>query len=263
MNPQADAETFAANVPEGEPGGTSAGESASLTLHGVRKAFGANLVLENVDLTVPAGMTTALVGPSGGGKTVLLKCAAGLLRPDAGQVDLLGETNVRHWGPLRHRIGVLFQRNALFDSMSVWENAAFPLRRRGMALEPAREEAFRLLAQVGLDQRAGEAAPAALSGGMRKRAALARAMAGNPELLLLDDPTAGPDPVLAASMEQLIRHLVCSHGTTALVVTAEVDDLESRFDRVAVLDSGRIVWHGPAGEATPDRHPLLERPPLE
>lgn len=231
--------------------------TAALTFHGVEKAFGANKVLRGVDLTVPEGSTTALVGPSGSGKTVLLKCAAGLLRTEAGQVDVLGETDVRRWNGLRPRIGVLFQRNALFDSMSIWQNVAFPMRRQGMAAKTAREEAFRLLALVGLDRRAGEAPPSALSGGMRKRAALARAMAGEPELLLLDDPTAGLDPVLAASMEQLIRHLVRRRGVTALVITADVHDLGERFDRVAILDSGRVAWQGDASGALPERHPLL------
>ena len=233
------------------------GMTASLTLHGLHKSFGTNHVLKAVDLTVPTGATTALVGPSGGGKTVLLKCAAGLLRPDSGRVDALGETDVRRWSPLRPRIGVLFQRNALFDSMSVWQNVAFPLGRRGTPAKQARAEAFHLLAQVGLDQRAGEAPPVALSGGMRKRAALARALAGNPDLLLLDDPTAGLDPVLAASMEQLIRHLVRSRGATALIVTADVQDLGERFDHVAILDRGRIVWHGAGKDAAPQCHPLL------
>lgn len=237
--------------------GKHPGVTAALALHGVCKGFDGSPVLAGVDLTVPAGMTTVLVGPSGSGKTVLLKCAAGLMPSDAGRIDLFGESDVRNWGPFRSRIGVLFQRNALFDSMNVWENVAFPLRRHGMARASAREEAFKLLAQVGLDQRAGRSPPSALSGGMRKRAALARAMAGNPELLLLDDPTAGLDPVLAASMEQLIRHLVRSHGATALVITADVQDLGDRFDQAALLDSGRIVWQGEAADATPDRHPLL------
>lgn len=251
MPPLPDTDTLA------DPSGKRAGVSAALALHGVRKSFGAGPVLADIDLTVNAGRMTALVGPSGGGKTVLLKCAAGLMRLDGGRVDLLGEMDVRHWGPLRPRIGVLFQRNALFDSMNVWENVAFPLRRRGSAAKPAREEAFRLLAQVGLDRRAGESMPPALSGGMRKRAALARSMAGSPELLLLDDPTAGLDPVLAASMEQLIRHLVHSRGATALVVTADVQDLGDRFDEVALLDKGKIAWRGPAADVTPALHPLL------
>ena len=141
--------------------------------------------------------------------------------------------------------------------MNVWQNVAFPLQRRGMALAPAREEALRLLGLVGLDERAGNSPPNALSGGMRKRAALARAVAGSPDLLLLDDPTAGLDPVLASSMEQLIRHLVKTEHAAALIVTADVQDLGERFDCVALLDEGRILWQGPAGEAKPDLHPLL------
>ena len=172
-------------------------------------------------------------------------------------MDVLGETDVRHWRDLRPRIGVLFQQNALFDGMSVWQNVAFPLRRQGTLAGPAREKAFHLLSLVGLDARAGEAAPSALSGGMRKRAALARAVAGDPDLLLLDDPTAGLDPVLAASMEQLIRHLVRREGASALIVTADVHDLGARFDHAAILDAGRIVWQGRAADASAERHPLM------
>lgn len=229
----------------------------ALALSGLEKAFSANRVLCGIDLSVPQGTTMALVGPSGGGKTVLLKCAAGLLRPDAGRIDVLGERDVRRWTELRPRIGVLFQRNALFDSLNVWQNVAFPLRRRGMPAGEARAEAFRLLSHVGLGETAGLAAPSALSGGMRKRAALARAVAGSPDLLLLDDPTAGLDPVLAASMEQLIRYLVQIEGASALVVTADVHALGKRFDHAAILDRKRIVWQGPADEAMPERHPLL------
>jgi phospholipid/cholesterol/gamma-HCH transport system ATP-binding protein len=210
-----------------------------------------------VTLSVPDQQLTALIGPSGGGKSVLLKCAAGLLRTDAGSISILGRTDVTDWDPLRPNIGVLFQRNALFDSMTVWQNVAFALVRRGQKPQVARSEAFRLLALVGLDERTGNLTPNALSGGMRKRAALARAIAGAPKLLLLDDPTAGLDPVLAASMEQLVRYLVREHGATALIVTADVQNLGDRFDNVAILDDGRIVWQNRGSHATPDAHPLL------
>jgi phospholipid/cholesterol/gamma-HCH transport system ATP-binding protein len=231
--------------------------SEALRLEGVAKAFGPQSVLRGASLTLPAGTATALIGPSAGGKSVLMKCAAGLLPIDAGRIDLFGAAGVRDWSDIRARIGILFQRNALFDGMTVWENVAFPLRRHGMAREPAQAEAVQLLASVGLDERAGRGMPKALSGGMQKRAALARAIAGTPELLLLDDPTAGLDPVMAASVEQLIRHTLRRRAATALIITADVRALAERFDRVAILDEGRILWSGAAADLPADAHPLL------
>lgn len=231
--------------------------SDALALRRVSKAFGDRRVLRNVTLALPSGTTTALIGPSASGKTVLLKIAAGLIAADGGNIDMFGQRNISDWRSLRQRIGVLFQRNALFDSMSIWENVAFPLERRKVSRAEAKEAAFALLRQVGLEERAGRGMPIALSGGMQKRAALARAVAGSPDLLLLDDPTAGLDPVLAASMEQLIRRMTRHYGATALVVTSEVSQLAERFDRIAILDEGRIIWSGPGAEMAPDVHPLL------
>ncbi len=230
----------------------------ALRLDGIVKSFGDNAVLRGVSLALPQGTSTALIGPSASGKSVLLKCAAGLLALDEGRVDALDETDVADWSDLRPRIGILFQRNALFDGMKVWENVAFPLRRRGAAKAAAKTEAIRLLAMVGLEERAALGVPKDLSGGMQKRAALARAIVGSPDLLLLDDPTAGLDPVLAASVEQLIRLVMRRQDATALIVTADVRRLGERFDRVAILDRGRIAWHGPADEVPADAHPLLE-----
>jgi phospholipid/cholesterol/gamma-HCH transport system ATP-binding protein len=232
--------------------------SQALSIRGIAKSFGDNHVLRDVNLALPEGSTTALIGPSASGKSVLLKCAAGLLRLDAGQIDVLGQQDVHDWQALRPRIGVLFQRNALFDSMRVWQNVAFPLMRRGTVAKAARAEAFELLEQVGLAARAGEGWPKDLSGGMQKRAALARALAGSPDLLLLDDPTAGLDPVLASSVEQLIRYSVNRHNATALIITAEVHRLAERFDHVAVLDQGHVIWSGPADKLDDSVHPLLQ-----
>ena len=229
----------------------------ALALNGVSKAFGDNTVLRGVSVSLPEGSSTAMIGPSASGKSVLLKCAAGLHGIDSGHIDVLGQTDVDDWTDLRPRIGILFQRNALFDSMKVWENVAFPLRRHGMAKAAAKVEASRLLALVGLDERAAHGQPKDLSGGMQKRVALARAIAGSPDLLLLDDPTAGLDPVMAASVEQLVRYTMHANQATALIVTADVKNLGERFDRVAILDRGSIVWNGPAVELQHDAHPLL------
>jgi len=236
----------------------SADARPALAIDGLAKRFGEKSVLCDVSLALPTGEIMALVGPSAGGKSVLIKCAAGLLRADAGRIDLLGTRSIRDWTPLRPRIGVLFQRNALFDGMRVWENVAFPLRRHGMGRNQARAEAFRLLARVGLDERAGEGPPSDLSGGMQKRVALARAVAGAPELLLLDDPTAGLDPVLSAAMEALIHRLVDHSNASALIVTADITRLAERFDRLAILDKGHIQWSGPTGAVTPGHHSLLQ-----
>ena len=232
--------------------------SPALVLEHAAKAFGQNAVLRGLSLTLPAGTSTALVGPSASGKSVLLKCAAGLHTLDAGRIDVLGQANISDWSDLRPRIGILFQRNALFDGMKVWENVAFPLRRHGMAKEPAKSEAIRLLALVGLNERAALGMPKDLSGGMQKRAALARAIAGSPDLMLLDDPTAGLDPVMAASVEQLMRYTMDANNATALIVTADVHNLAERFDRVAILDRGHIIWNGPACDLPGDAHPLLQ-----
>ena len=232
-------------------------QPSALTLHGITKAFGDNAVLRDVSLRLPAGTSTALIGASASGKSVLLKCAAGLHPIDQGRIDALDQTDIDDWSDLRPRIGILFQRNALFDSMKVWENVAFPLRRHGMAKIAAKTEAIHLLATVGLDERAALGQPKDLSGGMQKRAALARAIAGSPDLLLLDDPTAGLDPVMAASVEQLVRYTMHANQVTALIVTADVHCVAERFDRVAILDQGQIIWSGPAADLPDDAHPLL------
>lgn len=237
---------------------TPPNQPSPLSLHGITKAFGENLVLRGASLSLPAGTSTALIGPSASGKSVLLKCAAGLHPIDQGRIDILGQADTGDWSDLRPRIGILFQRNALFDSMKVWENVAFPLRRHGMAKAAAWTEAIRLLALVGLDERAARGMPKDLSGGMQKRAALARAIAGSPDLLLLDDPTAGLDPVMAASVEQLVRYTMRANKATALIVTADVQNLADRFDQVAILDQGKIIWNGPAGDLPGDAHPLLK-----
>lgn len=237
---------------------TPPNQPSPLSLHGITKAFGENLVLRGSSLSLPAGTSTALIGPSASGKSVLLKCAAGLHSIDQGRIDVLGQADIGDWSDLRPRIGILFQRNALFDSMKVWENVAFPLRRHGMAKAAAWTEAIRLLALVGLDERAARGMPKDLSGGMQKRAALARAIAGSPDLLLLDDPTAGLDPVMAASVEQLVRYTMRANKATALIVTADVQNLADRFDQVAILDQGKIIWNGPACDLPGDAHPLLK-----
>jgi phospholipid/cholesterol/gamma-HCH transport system ATP-binding protein len=227
--------------------------AVAIRCRGVTKAFGANEVLRGVSLEVRAGETLVLLGGSGSGKSVLLKHLNGLLRPDAGSVEVEG-TRLEGLDEdalvtVRRRVSMLFQQGALFDSLSVGDNVAFPLREHRVLGEdaiPAR--VAELLGLVGLEG-TERLTPAELSGGMRKRAALARALALEPQVVLYDEPTTGLDPVVAAKINHLIRDLQRRLGLTGVVVT---HDLASAFyvgDRVAFLYEGRIRFVGTPADA--------------
>ena len=228
--------------------------ASALRAGGVAKSFGGKQVLRGVDLDVPRARSTVLVGPSSSGKSVLLKCLLGLLPPDEGEIHH-GETNLAGLDEdarerLMRDVGVLFQQNALFDSLTVWENVAFALTHgRGMPRKEARQRALEALAAVGLQPAVADLNPAALSGGMQKRAALGRAIVTEPALLVLDDPTAGLDPILTQTILGLIGKVIERTGATALVVTSDMDVATGGFDRLAMLHQGRIVWQGEAREA--------------
>ena len=230
----------------------------SIRCEGVSKSFRTNAVLRGVTLEVRTGETLVLLGGSGSGKSVLLKHLNGLLRPDAGSVEVEGtrleDLDEDDLVPVRRRVSMLFQQGALFDSLTVGDNVAFPLREHRMLPEdaiPAR--VAEALAMVGLEG-SERLMPAELSGGMRKRAALARALALEPRVLLYDEPTTGLDPVVAAKINHLIRDLQKRLGLTSVVVT---HDLASAFfvaDRIAFLYEGRIRFVGtpPEARATSD-----------
>ena len=221
--------------------------------HSVTKSFRANAVLRGVTLDVLTGETLVLLGGSGSGKSVLLKHMNGLLRPDTGSVEVEGTRleSLDEDGlvPVRRRVSMLFQQGALFDSLTVGDNVAFPLREHRMLEEDAIPERIaKALAMVGLEK-SEHLMPAELSGGMRKRAALARALAIEPQALLYDEPTTGLDPVVAAKINHLIRDLQKKLGLTAVVVT---HDLASAFyvaDKLAFLYEGRIRFTGTPAEA--------------
>ena len=232
-----------------------------IELRGVHKAFGANRVLQGVDLVIPRGQSMVIIGGSGTGKSVLLKCVLGLVRPDAGSITLDGQDVTRHDSGAERdaflaRFGMLFQGGALFDSMRVWENVAFRLM-RGALKRPkaeAREIAVEKLRRVGLGPQVADLYPAELSGGMQKRVGLARAIAANPEIIFFDEPTTGLDPIMSGVINDLIREIVVEMGATAMTITHDMSSVRAIADRVAMLHGGLIRWTGPVAEmdATPD-----------
>jgi phospholipid/cholesterol/gamma-HCH transport system ATP-binding protein len=224
--------------------------TAKLSIRGVYKAFGTKQVLAGVDLDIAVGESVVVIGASGTGKSVLLKCILGLMAPDAGSIRLDGEELVGRPEPVleaaRARFGMLFQGSALFDSLPVWRNVTFALSRgrEGKARE-LRARAIEELAKVGLSADVADLRPAALSGGMQKRVALARAICARPEILFFDEPTTGLDPIMAEVINQLIREQVGALGATALSITHDMGSVRRIADRVAMLAEGRILWEGP------------------
>jgi phospholipid/cholesterol/gamma-HCH transport system ATP-binding protein len=222
-----------------------------IRVEGLRKSFGRQAVLRDLDLEVATGSITVIIGRSGGGKSVFLKHLIGLVRPDAGRV-LVDGVEITHLtgralDAIRRRYGVVFQGGALFDSMSCADNVAFPLREK--LRMPAAEIAKRVeasLGQVGLEG-VGAKFPAEISGGMRKRVAIARALVTEPEIVFFDEPTTGLDPVLVNTIHHLILDLHRRSRFTALVVSHEIPEIFEIADTVAMLHDGRIVEVGPPG----------------
>ena len=228
-----------------------------ITLTGVHKAFGTNRVLRGVDLTIPKASSMVIIGGSGTGKSVLLKCVLGLVRPDAGTITLDGQDVTKtDRDTFLARFGMLFQGGALFDSLRVWENVAFRLLRGPNALPKpqARDAAIEKLRRVGLKPDVADLLPAELSGGMQKRVGLARAIAAEPEIIFFDEPTTGLDPIMAGVINDLIREIVVEMGVTAMTITHDMSSVRAIADHVAMLHDGTIQWTGPVSEmdATPD-----------
>ncbi len=228
-----------------------------ITLTDVRKAFGPNRVLRGVTLTVPSRESMVIIGGSGTGKSVLLKCILGLVQPDGGTIAVDGEdagTGARD--AFLARFGMLFQGGALFDSLPVWQNVAFRLL-RGSLKRPkaeARAIAIEKLRRVGLKPEVADLFPAELSGGMQKRVGLARAIAADPAIIFFDEPTTGLDPIMAGVINDLIREIVTEMGVTAMTITHDMSSVRAIADRVAMLHDGVIQWTGPITEmdTTPD-----------
>ena len=230
-----------------------------IELRDVHKAFGPNHVLRGVNLTIPSGASMVIIGGSGTGKSVLLKCILGLVHPDGGSIALDGEdVEKASRDAFLARFGMLFQGGALFDSLPVWQNVAFRLL-RGSLKRPraeARAVAIEKLRRVGLRPETADLFPAELSGGMQKRVGLARAIAADPAIIFFDEPTTGLDPIMAGVINELIREIVTEMGATAMTITHDMSSVRAIADHVAMLHDGAIQWTGPIAEmdTTQDRY---------
>ncbi|MEM8693167.1 MAG: ATP-binding cassette domain-containing protein [Pseudomonadota bacterium] len=222
-----------------------------ISLRDVHKAFGENQVLRGVDLEIPLGTSTVIIGGSGTGKSVMLKAVLGLVAPDRGKITLDGEDVTKaDRDAFLARFGMLFQGGALFDSLTVWQNVAFRLL-RGSLKRPkseARKVALEKLRRVGLTTDVADRYPAELSGGMQKRVGLARAIAAEPEIIFFDEPTTGLDPIMAGVINDLIREIVTEMGATAMTITHDMTSVRAIADNVAMLHGGRIRWTGPVDD---------------
>jgi phospholipid/cholesterol/gamma-HCH transport system ATP-binding protein len=219
-------------------------------------------VLRGVSISVETGQSLVVIGGSGTGKSVLIKCILGLVRHDSGLIELDGQDVTRaDRDAFLAKFGMLFQGGALFDSLRVWENVAFRLL-RGPGRKPraeARAIAIAKLARVGLAPAVADLYPAELSGGMQKRAGLARAIAANPEVIFFDEPTAGLDPIMAGVINALIREIVVEMGATAITITHDMTTVRSVADRVAMLHGGVIRWQGPVAELETNGDPYVQQ----
>ncbi|MBV8978279.1 MAG: ATP-binding cassette domain-containing protein [Alphaproteobacteria bacterium] len=241
-----------------------AGGSAKVELKGVKKRFGDKVVLDGVDLRIDHGESLVVIGGSGTGKSVMIKCVLGILKPDEGQIFVDGKEVTRLRGRARdavlRKFGMLFQNSALFDSLPVWENVAFGLiQGRGMARDKAHEMAIEKLGKVGLGPEVGALSPAELSGGMQKRVGLARAIAADPEIIFFDEPTTGLDPIMADVINDLIVTTVRDVGATTLSITHDMVSARKIASRIAMLYQGRIIWQGPTAAIDNSGNPFVEQ----
>jgi len=242
----------------------SDGRPPKIVVRGLEKSFGRKRVLDGVDIDCAVGESLVIIGGSGTGKSVLVKCILGLLHPEAGAIRIDGVDTVgmrrADRARLMHRFGMLFQGSALFDSLLVWENVAFGLiQGRGMERAKARRIALDKLAAVGLGAEVGELRPAELSGGMQKRVALARAIAAEPEIIFFDEPTTGLDPIMADVINDLIIKIVREMGATAVSITHDMVSARKIADRIAMLHKGKIVWQGPADAIDDSDSPFVDQ----
>ena len=248
--------------PSSKPQPVPGNSSPMIKVRSLKKKIGQQEILRGVDLEVRTGETLAIIGRSGGGKSVLLKHLVGLMEPDGGEIWIQAQNIIgmseRQLGAIRQKVGILFQGGALFDSMTVEDNIAFPLREAGE--RDAKILHSKVAEMLEVMEMEGEEAkmPESLSGGMKKRVGLARAIIRRPSCVLYDEPTAGLDPVVADSINRLIRRLQQRFGTTSVVVTHDMKSAFDVADRIAYLHEGRVYFHGTATELQQSTDPLIE-----
>lgn len=228
---------------------TNANSAPMISLKGIRKSFGPKTVLDGLGLDIQKGESLVIIGGSGTGKSVMIKCIQGLLTPDSGSITIDGQNVIdmrqTERDKINKKIGMLFQAAALFDSLPVWENISFGLMSEGLVThDQGYEIALEKLALVGLDKKLADAWPSDLSGGMQKRVGLARAIATNPEIIFFDEPTTGLDPIMADIINNLIVAVNQKVGATALTITHDMQSAKKIGDRIAMLYQGKIIWVG-------------------
>ncbi len=233
-----------------------------IELQNVHKSFGSNHVLRGVDVSVNKGKSLVIIGGSGTGKSVTIKCILGLVKPDQGKIFVDGQdVNSAERDAFLARFGMLFQGGALFDSLTIWQNVAFRLL-RGRLKKPqgeARAIAIEKLRRVGLKADVADKFPAELSGGMQKRVGLARAIAAEPEIIFFDEPTTGLDPIMSGVINDLIREIVVEMGATAITITHDMSSVRAIADQVAMLHEGKIRWSGSIKDMDQSGDPFLSQ----
>ena len=238
-------------------------EDIAIRVRGLKTAYGSHVVHENLDLDVRQSEILGVIGPSGTGKSVLLRAIVGLKTPSAGTIEVYGEDVTGLQGDAMRRVqdrwGIMFQDGALFSNLTVRENVMVPMREHTHLSKPfMRQLADQKLRMAGLQETAGDKFPSDLSGGMRKRAALARALALDPPILFLDEPTAGLDPITAGAFDTLVRDLQRSLSLTVFLVTHDLDTLAAVCDRIAVLGEKHVIAVGTMKELRDMDHPWLQ-----
>jgi phospholipid/cholesterol/gamma-HCH transport system ATP-binding protein len=243
---------------------TSPNNAPIIRVKDLRKSFGPKDVLTGIDLDVKQGESVVVIGGSGSGKSVLLKCILGIVQADTGIIEVDGQ-DVTRLSPsardeINRKFGMLFQGGALFDSLPVWENVAFGLiQGTSMGHHAAKDRAIETLRKVGLAPAVGDLHPAELSGGMQKRVGLARAIAGEPEVVFFDEPTTGLDPIMADVINDLIVSVVKQQGITALSITHDMHSAKKIGDRITMLYEGKLIWVGDAKEVDQADNPYVDQ----